>query len=136
MKWLLLLAAVIALGLAVPILVADLRRGGLRTLPRLLVALLSLGALAVLVVAAHSVGFFSAALVAAAFVPFGLAARWSLMHSRAGRQRAQDLWDRSAVEPPSVRRRLLALAWWPIFVVLVLLVAGLGIAAAMAVSLR
>ena len=136
MKWLLLLAAVIALGLAVPILVTDLRRGDLRTLPRLLAAVLSLGALGVLVVAAHSVGFFSAALVAAAFVPFGLAARWSLMHSRAGRQRAQDLWDRSAVEPPSVRRRLLALAWWPIFVVLVLLVAGLGIAAAMAVSLR
>jgi len=136
MKWLLLLAALIALGLAVPLLVADLRRGGLRTLPRLLVALLSLGALAVLVVAAHFVGFFSAALVAAVFVPFGLAARWSLMHGRAGRQRAQELMDRASSQPPSVGRRLLSLAWWPIFVVLMLLVAGLGIAAAMAVSLR
>jgi hypothetical protein len=127
MKWLVLMAALVSVVLALQILATDLRRGRRRsTLGQLALAVLSLAVLGAAIYAAHVVGFFSAPIVAVAFVPFGLAARWSMLSTREMRQR------REAARPPvqpSRRDRLVGLAMWPVFLVLVVLVAALGLMA-------
>jgi hypothetical protein len=125
MKWLLLTATLVAAAFAIQILIADTQRVGRRsTLGRLAIPVLSLMALAAAIYAAHAIGFFSVPIVALAFVPFGLALRWSLLANRGMRER------REAASQPvqrSGRDRLVGLAMWPLFFVLVVLVAAIGL---------
>lgn len=134
MKWLALIAALVATVFAVRILAADLRRGeGRSTIGQLATAVLALVVLGAAIYAAHWIGFFSVPVVAVAFVPFGLAARWSILASRSERERRE-----AARQPtnPSRRDRLLGLAMWPVFLALVFLVAALGVIAGALVAQR
>jgi hypothetical protein len=127
MKWLVLIAVLVSIMLALQILAADLRRGRRRsTLGQLALAVLSLAVLGAAIYAAHVIGLFSAPIVAVAFVPFGLAVRWSMLSSREMRQRRE-----AAGQPvqSSRRDRLVGLAMWPVFLVLVALAATLGLMA-------
>jgi hypothetical protein len=127
MKWLILIAAVVATALALWILAGERRRGGRRSTGRqLAAAIASLVVLGAAVYAAHYIGFFSLPIVAVAFVPFGLAARWSILATRGARERIEAA--RPAV-PPSRGARLRELAMWPLFAALVTGVALLGLVA-------
>jgi hypothetical protein len=127
MKWLVLGAVLVSIVLALQILAADLRRGHRRsTMGQLALAVLSLAVLGAAIYAAHVIGFISVPIVAVAFVPFGLVLRWSLLTTREMRQRRA-----AARQPvqPSRSDRLVGLAMWPIFLVLVALAATLGLMA-------
>ncbi|MGA3058184.1 MAG: hypothetical protein ABSE70_09170 [Candidatus Limnocylindrales bacterium] len=127
MKWLVLIAALVAMVLALPILVVDLRRGRRRsTIGQLALAVLSLTVLAAAIYAVHMIGLYSVPIVAVAFVPFGLALRWSILTTTEMRQRRE-----AAKQPVQASRsdRLVGLAMWPVFLVLVALVAALGLMA-------
>jgi hypothetical protein len=127
MKWLVLIAALVAIVLALQILAADLRRGRPHsTIGQLAPAVLSLAVLGAAIYAGHAIGLFSVPIVAVAFVPFGLALRWSILATREMRQRREEA---SQPDPPSRRDRLVSLAIWPVFLVLVALVATLGLMA-------
>jgi hypothetical protein len=78
------------------------------------------------VYAAHWLGIFSVPLVAVAFVPVGITVRWLMGASRASRQRAEDA-RAAAVGPASRRARLVAIATWPVFIVLVAVVVVVGL---------
>lgn len=123
MKWFTILCAVGAAALAVQILIWE-RRGGRRrpsNLARLAVAVLTVVGLAGAVYAAHFLGLFSVPLVAIAFVPFGVTVRWLMLASRSSRLRAAE--TRSLTAAPATRRsRMLELAAWPVFFVLVAIV--------------
>jgi hypothetical protein len=134
MKWLILGASLVALALAVWVLAAERRPGRLRSTPRGLVAavaaLVIFGALAYV---ARFAGFFSLPILLVIFVPFGLSGRWAVLASRDARER------REAVHPPpppTPRQRVMAVAYWPIFVILVLLAALVGLAAGIVGSYR
>ena len=134
MKWLVLIAALVATVLALQILAADLRRGHRRsTMGQLALAVLSLAALGVAIYAAHWIGFFSLPIVAVAFVPFGLALRWSILATREMRQRREA--TRQPIPPPR-SDRLRGLVMWPVFLVLVALMAALGLMAGALVAQR
>ncbi len=134
MKWLLLLATVVAAAFALQMIIADAGRVGRRSaIGRLAGPVMSLVALAAAIYAAHWIGLFSAPIVALAFVPFALAMRWSALANREVRER------REAANQPvrqSGRERLLGMVMWPLFVVLVALVAVLGLAAAVLAAQR
>ena len=123
MKWFTILAAIGAAALALQILIWE-RRGGRRrpsNLARLAVAVLTVIGLGGAVYAAHFLGIFSVPLVAIAFVPFGVTIRWLALASRGSRLRAAEA--RAAAAAPTTRRaRLLELAAWPVFLVLVAVV--------------
>jgi hypothetical protein len=128
MRWIVLATGILAAMLAARILWADLRRLGSRgTFRSLAGALLSLGVLGAGLYGAHWLGYFSIPVVAAVFVPFGLAARWSLLASREARDRREAA---SPPEPAWGRQRMRGVLGWPVFVGLVLLVAALGAGAA------
>jgi hypothetical protein len=129
MKWLALLAAIVAAFFAIEILVADLRRGHERsTTAQLAAAVLSLTLLGVTIYAAHWLGFYTLPIVAFLFVPFGLALRWSTLATREIRQRREAPIPQI---PPSRRDRFGGLVMWPVFLLLVALVACLGLLTAM-----
>jgi hypothetical protein len=87
----------------------------------------------VAIYAAHWIGFFSLPIVAVAFVPFGLALRWSILATRDVRQRREAA--RQPI-PPLGSDRLRGLVMWPVFLVLVALMAALGLMAGMLVAQR
>lgn len=120
MRWLVVLAAIGAAALALQILIWERRGGRPRrsTLGQLAVAVLAVVGLGGAVYAAHFLGIFSVPLVAIAFVPFGVTMRSLILATRGSRQRAADARAAAAV-PASRRARLLELAAWPVFVVLV-----------------
>jgi hypothetical protein len=129
MKWLVLIAALVSIVLALQILAADLRRGRRRsTVGQLALAVLSLVVLGVAIYAAHVIGFISVPIVAVAFVPFGLALRWSILTTREMRRRRE-----AARQPVQSSRtdQLVGLAMWPVFLVLVAFVVALGLMAGM-----
>jgi hypothetical protein len=128
MRWLIVLAAIGAAALAWQILIWE-RRGGRRrpsTLGQLAVAVLAVVGLGGAVYAAHFLGIFSVPLVAIAFVPFGVTMRSLILATRGSRQRAADARAAAAV-PASRRARLLELAAWPVFVVLVAAVVAVAL---------
>jgi hypothetical protein len=100
---------------------------------QLALAVLSLAVLGVAIYAAHWIGFFSLPIVAVAFVPFGLALRWSILTTRDMRQRRE-----AARQPIPLSRsdRLRGLAMWPVFLVLAALMAALGVMAGALVAQR
>ena len=128
MKWLTVLAAIGAATLALQILIWE-RRGGRRrpsTLGQLAVAVLTVVGLGGAIYAAHFFGIFSVPLVAIAFVPFGVTARSLILATRGSRQRAAE--TRAATAAPASRHaRLLELAAWPVFLVLVAVVVVMGL---------
>ena len=127
MRWLILGAALVAACLAIWILLGERRPSRPRSTVRgLAAAVAALVVLGVVAYAAHFAGFFSLPIVAVAFIPFGLAARWSVLATREARERREAA--RPTV-PPSRRARMLAIAMWPIFVILVVLAACVGLAA-------
>ena len=127
MKWLIVLAAIGAAALALQILIWERRRGRRRrsTLGQLAGVVLAVVVLGAAVYAAHWLGIFSVPLVAVAFVPFGVAARSLAMATRKSRLQAAEV-RAAAAEPPSRRDRVLALAAWPVFLILVAVVVALG----------
>ena len=134
MKWLALLAALVAAVLAIQMLVADLRRGHPRsTMGQLALAFLSLAVLGAAIYVAHWFGLFSVPIVALLFVPFGLALRWSALATRDMRHRREAALPQI---PSSRRDRVVGLAMWPVFLLLMALVACLGLLAAMLASWR
>jgi hypothetical protein len=120
MKWLTILAAIGAAAIAVQILIWERRGGRPRpsNLARLAVAVLTAIAIAGAIYAAHTIGIFSVPLVAIVFVPIGVTLRWLMLATRASRLRAAEA-RAGAAEPASRRTRLLELAAWPVFLVLV-----------------
>jgi hypothetical protein len=134
MKWLILGASLVAAALALWVLAAERRPGRRRSTPMGLVtavaALVLIGAVAY---AARFASIYSLPFLVVLFVPFGLASRWLVLATRDARDR------REAAQPPvqpSWRQRALAVAAWPIFVALVVLVALVGLAAAMLAAYR
>jgi hypothetical protein len=126
MKWLILIAAVVAVALAVWVLAGERRPGrGRSTLRQLAAVVASLVVLLAAIYAAREIGFVAMPVVAVAFVPFGLAARWLVLATREARAR------REAAAGPTPRARLLGLAMWPLFVALVVGVAAIGVVAGM-----
>ncbi|MGD0019249.1 MAG: hypothetical protein ABSD62_08335 [Candidatus Limnocylindrales bacterium] len=128
MRWLIVLAAIGAAALALQILIWERRAGRRRpaTLGQLAGAVLTVVILGAAVYAAHWLGIFSIPLVAAAFVPFGVAARWLILTTRKSRQRAAR--SRAAAAGPASRRaRLLAAASLPVFIFLVAVVVVVGL---------
>jgi hypothetical protein len=126
MKWLIVLAAIGAAAIALQILIWE-RRGGRRrpsTLGQVAVAVLTVVGLGGAIYAAHIIGIFSVPLVAIAFVPFGVMVRWLILASRASRLRAAEHRAATAAPeaPASRRARMLELAAWPVFLVLVAVV--------------
>ena len=120
MRWLIVLAAIGAAALALQILIWERRNGRHRpsTLGQFAGAVLTVAVMGGAVYAAHLLGIFSIPLVAVVFVPFGVAIRWLVLNTRASRQRAEDA--RAAAAPAATRRaRLLELAAFPVFIVLV-----------------
>lgn len=122
MRWLALIAVLSATAFGV----WRLTRGRLETGARsrgfaeLAAAAFALVWLAAAAYAAHLLGIFSVPLVALAFVPFGVAARWSLLASRSsGRRRALS----GTATDPGPRARLAL----PMLLVLVVAVAVLGV---------
>ena len=134
MKWLLLVAGTIAAFLAARLLLSDIRRmGGRATLGSLAGAAVSLAALAGSLYVAHYLGWFSVAFVALAFVPFGLAARWSLLASR----RRRDGYEATRLPTTeTARERVLRPLTLVLLVALMAGVAMLGAAAAVVASWR
>ncbi len=140
MKWVIVFALLAALVLAVPILLRDARRGARRGTAAqrtrglsasLLPGIGSLVVIALAVYAGHEAGIFSVPLVALAFVPFGLVVRWLLIETQAGRR------EREIVAPALTRRqRIGRLAFWPLFVVMVLAVAVVAAFAGMLAAQR
>ena len=132
MRWLILIAAVVAAVLALQILLMERRGGRPRsTVTQFASAILPLVVLGGAAYAAHSMGLFSLPLVAIAFVPFGIAARWFVMATRDARRRREAL----TVRPPLSRRaRVLELAAWPVFLVLVAVVLTIGLVVGMLVG--
>jgi Ca2+/Na+ antiporter len=134
MKWLVLIAALVAIVLALQILVADLRHGHQRsTMGQLALTVPSLAVLGAAIYAGHAIGLFSVPIVAVAFVPFGLALRWSILATREMRQRRNEA---GRPVPSSRSDRLVGLAMWPLFLVLVALVAVVGLMAGMLAAQR
>ncbi|MGZ6266236.1 MAG: hypothetical protein ACXWN4_04970 [Candidatus Limnocylindrales bacterium] len=134
MKWLILLAALVAALFAVQILIADMRRGHKRsTMVQLAAAVFGLALLGLAIYTAHLLGLYSVPIVALAFVPFGLALRWSILATREMRRRREE-----AGQPVSSSRRgrLVNLAIWPLFLVLVALVAVVGLMAGILAAQR
>jgi Ca2+/Na+ antiporter len=127
MRWLILLAAVVSAMLAVQILFFERRHGRRRsTFGQLATALLGLMILMAGAYVAHWIGWFSLPVVAVAFVPFGLAARWSILATRDVRLRRETA---VASQPRSRSQRLLELAAWPVFLTLVAFVVVAAIVA-------
>jgi hypothetical protein len=128
MKWLIVLAAIGAAALSFQILIWERRSGRSRrsTLGQLAWAVLTVVVLGAVVYAAHWLGIFSIPLVAVAFVPFGVTVRWLLSATRASRLRAEEA-RAAAAAPASRRGRLVAIATWPVFIVLVAVVVMLGL---------
>ena len=128
MKWLIVLAALGAAALSIQILIWERRSGRSRRSPlrRLAWAVLTVVFLAAVVYVAHWLGIFSVPLVAVAFVPIGVTVRWLLSATRASRMRTEEA-RAAAAGPPSRRARLIAIATWPIFLVLVAVVVVLGL---------
>lgn len=136
MKWLTLIAAIVATVLALRILVADLRHSDRprSTLHQLALALLSLAVIGAAIYALHWIGFFSVPIVAAAFVPFGLVTRLWMLASR-DRREARQLRDETLTPtPPTRRERFVALARWPVFLALIAIVLAAGLLAGMFVA--
>ena len=134
MKWLTLLALLVAVLFAIQILIADMRRGHKRsTMVRLALAVLSLALLGVAIYTAHLLGFYSLPIVALLFAPFGLALRWSTLATREMRRRREAAMPQI---PPSRRDRYRGAVIWPVFLGLVVLVACLGMFAAVLASWR
>ena len=134
MKWMIILAAVGAGGLALQVLIWE-RRGGPRppaALARLALAVLTVVVGSAAVYAAHLLGIFSIPLVAIGFVTLGIAGRWLILATRGRRQRAADA--RAAARPPSSRTRLLEIAAWPVFIALFTLVVVVGLVVGMLVG--
>ena len=128
MKWLIVLAAIGAAAISLQILIWERRSGRPRraTLGQLAGGVLTVVILGAAVYAAHWLGIFSVPLVAVAFVPVGITVRWLMGASRASRQRAEDA-RAAAVGPASRRARLVAIATWPVFIVLVAVVVVVGL---------
>ena len=128
MKWLIVLAAIGAAAISLQILIWERRSGRTRrsTLGQLAGGVLTVVILGAAVYAAHWLGIFSVPLVAVAFVPVGITVRWLMGASRASRQRAEDA-RAAAAGPPSRRARLVAIATWPVFIVLVAVVVVVGL---------
>jgi hypothetical protein len=128
MKWLIVLAALGAAALSIQILIWERRSGrsGRSPLRRLAWAVLTVVVLGAVVYVAHWLGIFSIPLVAVAFVPIGVTVRWLLSATRASRMRTEGA-RAAAAGPPSRRARLIAIATWPIFLVLVAVVVVLGL---------
>jgi hypothetical protein len=128
MKWLIVLAAIGAAAISLQILIWERRSGRTRrsTLGQLAGGVLTVVILGAAVYAAHWLGIFSVPLVAVAFVPVGITVRWLMGASRASRQRAEDA-RAAAVGPASRRARLVAIATWPVFIVLVAVVVVVGL---------
>lgn len=133
MKWLTLSAAVVATVFALQILAADLRRSGRprSTLRQLAIAILALAVMGAAIYAAHWIGLFSVPIVAAAFVPFGLTARWWMLANRDKREARQRSEAALHPVPPTRRDGLVALLRWPIFLVLIAIVLAAGLLAGM-----
>jgi hypothetical protein len=133
MKWLTLIAAIVAIVFALRILAADLRRNGRprSTLRQLAIALLSLAVMGVAIYALHWIGFFSVPIVAAAFVPFGLTTRLWMLANRDTREARQLREEALAPVPPTRRDRFVALVRWPVFLVLIAIVLAAGLIAGM-----
>jgi hypothetical protein len=134
MKWLILGASLLAVALAIWLLVAERRPGRPRSTPRGLIAVVAalavFGALAYL---ARFAGIFSLPILIVIFLPFGLSGRWLGLASRDARVRREAT---SRPPPATWRQRVLAVAYWPIFVILVLIAALVGLAAGIAGSYR
>lgn len=129
MKWLILGAALVAAGLGVWILLGERRPGARRsTMKGIVAAVAALAVMGGIAYAAHVAGFFALPIVVIAFLPFGLAARWGVLATRGLRERREAA---APPPPPTARQRILAVAFWPLFVILVLVVASLGFVAAM-----
>lgn len=128
MKWLIVVAALGAAVLSVQILIWERRSGRSRRSPlrRLAWAVLTVVFLAAVVYVAHWLGILSIPLVAVAFVPIGVTVRWLLSATRASRMRTEEA-RAAATGPPSRRARLISIATWPIFLVLVAVVVVLGL---------
>jgi len=128
MKWLIVLAAIGAAAISLQILIWERRSGRTRrsTLGQLAGGVLTVVILGAAVYVAHWLGIFSVPLVAVAFVPVGITVRWLMGASRASRQRAEDA-RAAAVGPASRRARLVAIATWPVFIVLVAVVVVVGL---------
>ena len=138
MKWLILVAFLAAIVLALPIVLRDIRRSRTSGEPlaaRLAASLLpGAGSLVVIALAAYAgreLGFFSVPLIVLAFVPLGLVVRWTLIGTRESRARRQP--ERPA---PTVRQRVGRVAFWPLFLVMVLGVAVLAAFAGMMAAPR
>jgi hypothetical protein len=134
MKWLILGASLVAVALALWVLAAERRPGRLRSTPRgLITAVAALAIFGAVAYFARFAGILSLPILLVIFVPFGLSGRWLVLASRDARQRRE-----AAVPPPppTWRRRIMALAYWPIFLILVLLVALFGLAAGIVGSYR
>jgi hypothetical protein len=133
-KVLIALAAAAVIGLGAWRLLADVRQG--RSRAGLGGALLGLAALGFVAVLARSMGYFSVAAVALLFVPFALAARWSLQGGRGRREGPSGTAAGLETAAPSARRRAAQLLTWPLAIVLALLAAVAGALAAVAASYR
>jgi hypothetical protein len=129
MKWLILGAALVATVLGIWILLGEQRPGARRSSMRaILAAVAALAVMGGIAYAAHVAGFFALPIVVVLFVPFGLTGRWAMLATRDIRKRHEAA---APSPPPTARERIIAVAFWPVFVVLVLAVAGLGFLAAM-----
>jgi len=130
MRWLIVLAAICVAAVAIQVMVWQ-RQGRFRSSTVGQVASVAL-ALAVLIAAAcvaRWFGILSLPIVVVAFVPVGLTARGLLIATRGARLRAAEV--RAATAPPvTTRARLLGMAAWPVFLVLVGAVVFLSLAVA------
>jgi hypothetical protein len=130
MKWLIFLAAIVAAAVAIQMLVWE-RRGRIR--PSTVTGLASVGLTLIVFIGvayvARGLGLFTVPIVVVAFVPFGFAARGLLFATRESRLRAAET-RASTAQLASPRARLLALAAWPAFLVMVAAAVALGLAAA------
>jgi hypothetical protein len=134
MKWILLLAALLAAILAIPILLSDVGRLGRRpAFASLASAILWLALLVAGLFLARSMGWFSIPVVAVIFLPLGLSARWALLATRRSRDR---LNAGQAPPPPLARQRFARLLAWPLLLVLAIGAMALGAAAAVVASWR
>jgi hypothetical protein len=132
MRWLVLLAAVVAALFALWILLRERREGQRRsTFRQLAIAVLWLAILGAAAFAARWIGLLAIPVIVVGFLPFGLVARWSILATRESRIRAQN----AAPRPPrSTADRLLAALAWPVFLTLVAVVVAAGIVVAMLVG--
>jgi hypothetical protein len=129
-RWLILPAAICAAAVAIQMLVWE-RRGRIRRSTASGLASVGLTLLVLIAAAyiAHGLGIFTIPIVVVAFVPFGFAARGLLLATRDARLRAAEA-RALTTQPASRRARLLSLAAWPAFLVLVVVAVALGLVAA------